>query len=162
MQTSEWVDDNHLQFNIQKCKYTIHLWQSEKANRPDIPTFIPIFKLWKLIPYVYFTCASPSWVCEPSLEPLQNWWNQLPGGCAKICFKNVCKTLGWYSYDDVLQLFSLPSLQQCRLYLDLFTMFKIVHGLFYFPSGVFVEHASSQSYKVTVTPTFCLSISESR
>ena len=45
------------------------------------------------------------------------------------------------SYDDLLQPFSLPSLQQRREYLDLSTMFKIVHGLFYFPSGVFVEQA---------------------
>ena len=33
--------------------------------------------------------------------------------------------------------FGIPT----RLYLDLFTMFKIVHSLFYFPSGVFVEQA---------------------
>ena len=54
--------------SIMDTAYPINLWQSEKANRPDITTF---FKLWKLIPNVHFTCLSPSWVCEPSLEPLQ-------------------------------------------------------------------------------------------
>ena len=60
------------------------------------------------------------------------------------------------SYDDLLQPFSLPSLQQRREYLDLSTMFKIVHGLFYFPSGVFVEQAPrvirSQSHQFFVCP----------
>ena len=42
------------------------------------------------------------------------------------------------SYKDLLQLFSQPSLQQRRLYLDLST---VVHGLFYFLTGIFVEQA---------------------
>ena len=60
------------------------------------------------------------------------------------------------SYDDLLQLFSLPSLQQCRIFLDLCTMFKIVNGLFYFPPGNFVE----QTPRVTrsVLPIISLSI----
>ena len=53
------------------------------------------------------------------------------------------------SYDDLLQLCSLPTLQQCRLYLDLCTMFKIVQGLFC--------RANSQTHKVTVSPSLCLS-----
>ena len=34
------------------------------------------------------------------------------------------------SYQELLQLSSLPDLQQCRLYLDLCTMFRIINGLF--------------------------------
>ena len=37
------------------------------------------------------------------------------------------------SYQELLQLLSLPDLQQRRLYLDLCTMFGIINGLFYFP-----------------------------
>ena len=44
----------------------------------------------------------------------------------------------WDSLWRSIQLFTQPSLQQCRLYS---TMFKIVHGLLYFPSGVSVEQA---------------------
>ena len=57
------------------------------------------------------------------------------------------------SYNDLLQLCSLPALQQCRLYLDLCTMFKIVQGLFHFPTGIFAEQTSS--HKVTVSPSLC-------
>ena len=47
------------------------------------------------------------------------------------------------SYQELLQLFSLPDLQQRRLYLDLCTMFRIINGLFYFPNDVFVHQTSS-------------------
>ena len=49
----------------------------------------------------------------------------------RVCSKQ------WNS--SILQLFSLPTLQQCRFYLDLSTIFKIEHNLSYFPSGIFVE-----------------------
>ena len=78
-----------------------------------------------------------------ALTPLLHYW----GMCAKQ----------WEtSYDELLQLFSLPSLQDRRLYLDLCTMFKIVHGLFHFPPGIFVEQpprvTRSQSYQLYVPP----------
>ena len=47
------------------------------------------------------------------------------------------------SYQELLQLFSLPDLQQCGLYLDLCIMFRIINGLFYFPNDVFVHQTSS-------------------
>ena len=34
------------------------------------------------------------------------------------------------AYSRLLQLFDITKLSECRLYLDLCTMFKIVHGLF--------------------------------
>jgi len=52
----------------------------------------------------------------------------------------VCSKQGNTSEMSYYQLFSLPTLQQCRLYLDLSTTFKIVNSLSYFPSGMFVEH----------------------
>ena len=79
-----------------------------------------------------------------SLENVQNF-------ALRMCAKQWNST-----YEDLLQLFSLPSLQQRRLYLDLSTMFKIVHGLFYFPNDIFVEKAPritrSQSYQHFVCP----------
>ena len=47
------------------------------------------------------------------------------------------------SYQELLQLFSQPDLQQRRLYLDLCTMFRIIKGLFYFPNDVFVHQTPS-------------------
>ena len=54
-------------------------------------------------------------------------------GC-KVCTKQ------WGTgYDQLLQLLDLPTLARRRLYLDLSTMYKIVHGLVYFPSNIFVN-----------------------
>ena len=55
-----------------------------------------------------------------------------------------------------LQLCSLPTLQQHRLYLDLCTVFKIVQDLFHFPTGIFVEQTlrvtKLQSHHLFVCP----------
>ena len=47
------------------------------------------------------------------------------------------------NYQELLQLFSLPDLQQHKLHLDLCTMFRIINGLFYFPNDVFVNQTFS-------------------
>ena len=66
----------------------------------------------------------------------------------------VCSKQWNTSYDELLQLFSLPTLQQRRLYLDLSTMFKIpvVHSLSYFLAGIFV----GQTPRVTRSQFYCL------
>ena len=99
---------------------------------------------------------------RPHLEYASQVWNPYKHGeissleDVQIFALRMCAKHWDSSYDDLLQLFSLPSLQQCRLYLDLSTMFKIIHGLFYFPSGVFVERAPrvtrSQSQQYFVCP----------
>ena len=49
----------------------------------------------------------------------------------KICSKQ------WdQGYDGLLELFSLPSMENRRLYLKLCHLFKIVHGLCFFPTGI--------------------------
>ena len=58
-------------------------------------------------------------------------------------------------YEQLLELFSLPDLQQRRLYLDLCSMFRIVHGMFYFPSAVFVRQ-DTQRYHLIIHPLFVL------
>ena len=55
------------------------------------------------------------------------------------------------SYQELLQLFSLPDLQQRRLYLDLCTM---LNGLFYFPNDVFVHQTSSVTTRSSTSQTF--------
>ena len=44
----------------------------------------------------------------------------------------------WDLGAELLNLFNVPSLMQRRKYLNLCTMYKIVHNLVYFPHGVFV------------------------
>ena len=57
-------------------------------------------------------------------------------GC-KLCTKQ------WDSgYEQLLELLDLPKLSTRRLYLDLSTMYKIIHGLLYFPPDVFSTRTS--------------------
>ena len=55
------------------------------------------------------------------------------------------------NYQELLQLFSLPNLQQRRVYLDLCSIFRIVHGLFYFPENVFC-HLDAQRVTRSLNP----------
>jgi hypothetical protein len=85
-----------------------------------------------------------SLVC-PNVEYASQVWNPYKIGevnsiesvqkfALRMCSKN------WNAgYEELLELFSLPDLHQRRLYLDLCSMFRIVHGMFYFPSAVFVS-----------------------
>ena len=52
------------------------------------------------------------------------------------------------SYDELLQLFSLPTLQECKCYMDLSTIFIIVHNVLF--SIWYFCRAESESYKITV------------
>ena len=52
------------------------------------------------------------------------------------------ETVGLRVYvPDLLELSQLPTLQNRRLYLKLFTL-KIIHGYFYFPPNVFIPQVS--------------------
>ena len=101
-------------------------------------------------------------LARPHLEYASPVWSTSKGGeinsldnIQKFALR-MCAKQWETSYDELLQLFSLPSLQDRRLYLDLCTMFKIVHGLFHFPPGIFVEQpprvTRSQSYQLYVPP----------
>ena len=46
-------------------------------------------------------------------------------------------------YAELLNLFNVPSLMHRRKYLNLCTMYKIVHNLVYFPHGVFVPRITT-------------------
>ena len=97
---------------------------------------------------------------RPHLEYASQVWNTYKTGeinslegVQKFALR-MCTKQWNSSYNDLLQLCSLPTLQQRRLYLDLCTMFKIVQGLFHFPTGIFVEQTPrvtrSQSHHLFV------------
>ena len=71
------------------------------------------------------TVCIPLRICQPSMKPLLAEKYQHTRECAESCPQNVLQTLG----SPIAQLFNVPELSERRLYLDLCTMFKIVHGL---------------------------------
>ena len=46
----------------------------------------------------------------------------------------ICSKKWNYNYREQLDLYKLPALEDCRLFLSLSTSFKIVNGLVFFPS----------------------------
>ena len=81
--------------------------------------------------------------------------------CATLvyCYSIVgYRSITWdASYLELLELFSVPNLQQRKLYLDLCSMFIIVHGLFYFPNNVFPHCNSHRVTRSSNPQTFiCL------
>ena len=124
-------------------------------------------KLTGLIYRCFYQCSSPESLLQmyislvrPHLEYASQVWNTYKTGeinslegVQKFALR-MCTKQWNSSYNDLLQLCSLPTLQQSRLYLDLHTMFKIVQGLFHFPTGIFVEQTPrvtrSQSHHLFV------------
>ena len=54
----------------------------------------------------------------------------------------VCSKQWDAGYNELLDMFRLPSLQNRRLYIKLCYLFKIVHGLCYFPPDVVVQNTN--------------------
>ena len=180
--TNSWVEDNHLQFNVSKCK---HMLISRKRHTITCPRPLTIanhqleevecFKYLGLLftsdlswmQHIESICAKArrllgllyrrfyqqsqpetllrlyTSLVRPHLEYASPVWspytikdialleNVQKFGC-KLCTKQ------WDSgYEQLLELLDLPKLSTRRLYLDLSTMYKIIHGLLYFPSDVF-------------------------
>ena len=61
----------------------------------------------------------------------------------KMCLKQ------WdLGYQDLLDLSQFPTLKNPRLYLKLCTLYKIMHGYFYFPYNVFLPQLNRHSYSL--------------
>ena len=59
-------------------------------------------------------------------------------------------------YEELLELLNIPSLQERRIHLKLGLLYKIIHGLCYFPDEVFTFRpnlATQQDYESTDTTT---------
>ena len=67
-----------------------------------------------------------------------NNWNE----CRSLT-TNVLKAVGLRIYEELLNLFNIPNLEDRRKYLNLCTMYKIVHDHVYFPYGVFVPRVTT-------------------
>ena len=55
----------------------------------------------------------------------------------------MCSKRWDLGYEELLNLFNIPNLEDRRKYLNLCTMYKIVHDHVYFPYGVFVPRATT-------------------
>ena len=103
---------------------------------------------------------------HPNLEyasqvwsPYKVWEVNSIEGAQKFALRMYAKN--WdANYEELLQLFSVPNMQQRRAYLDLCSMFRIIHGLFHFPDNIYchndvqrVPHSSNPHF---ICPPDCL------
>ena len=61
----------------------------------------------------------------------------------------ICRKSWDQSYQSLLELFEVPTLEDRRIYADLCTMFKIVHNMCYFPSDILCEHRATRTTRAT-------------
>ena len=191
---SDWVDINYLQFNVQKCKFTLVSRRKNQLMYPDlllcgqplqrVDTYKYLGLLvssdlsWsdhvssirskarKLLGMLYrrFYAHSNSdalfhlyqSLVRPHLEYASSVWSPYRIGEIKALEDiqkfalRICRKTWDQSYQSLLELFQIPTLEDRRIYLDLCTMFKIVHNLCYFPSDVLCEHHVTRTTRATL------------
>ena len=94
-----------------------------------------LYNLYTTLVRPYLEYAAPIW--DPHLVMDIIKLENVQKFAMKMCSKQ------WdMGYQDLLELSQLPTLQNRRLYLKLCTLYKIIHGYFYFPPNVFVPQVS--------------------
>ena len=100
-----------------------------------------LLELYSVLVRPHLEYAAPVW--DPHLTKYTNKLESVQKFALKMCLKQ------WdLGYQDLLDLSQLPTLENRRLYLKLCTLYKIIHGYFYFPPNVFVPQVSRQSYSL--------------
>ena len=108
-----------------------------KVTSPDT-----LFRLFLSLIRPHLEYASPVW------SPYKSGEVQSIENVQKFALK-ICRKAWDQNYESLLELFQVPSLEERRLYLDLCTMFKIVHNLCYFPSNIIHQHHTTRMTRVT-------------
>ena len=94
-----------------------------------------MYSLYSTLVRPHLEYAAPIW--DPHLVKDVKKLETVQKFTMKMCSKQ------WdLGYQDLLELSQLPTLQNRRLYLKLCTLYKIIHGCFYFPPSVFVPQVS--------------------
>ena len=94
-----------------------------------------LYSLYTTLVRPHLEYAAPIW--DPHLVKDIIKLENVQKFAMKMCSKQ------WdMGYQDLLELSQLPTLQNRRLYLKLCTLYKIIHGYFYFPPNVFVPQVS--------------------
>ena len=173
-----WSVENHLNFNLTKCKYMI-ISRKFHPTLPNTPLLLSNYPFQRVFCYKYLgllltdnlswshhissCCSKARQVLGLLYRRFYSFSNQetlkqlylslvrphIEYGCQvwdphlakdKKALEDVQKfglrlaSHRWgASYNELLDLFDLPSHEDCRLHLKLGLLFKIVHGLCYYP-----------------------------
>ena len=98
-----------------------------------------LLEMYKLLVRPHLEYAAPVW--SPHLIKDTNNLENVQKFALRMCHKN------WDAgYQELLDLSTLPTLENRRLYLKLCTLYKIIYGYFYFPPNVFIPKPSRLPY----------------
>ncbi len=114
----------------------------------------------------FWACSIDSFIKTPLQTPLSSctWvlsvhiWNALPNlGIHILSVTLIRFTLhvNGFSYDELLNIVSTPRLQERRLHLKLAQVYKVVHGLCYFPEDISIILRQTSRTRYCSLP-FCL------
>ena len=96
--------------------------------------------------------AAPVWSPHLHKDIIIDTWKD-----TTVCKQNVHKT--WDCSDnEPLDRLQLPTLAQHRLHLSLCFMYRIIHGLMYFPPNIIVPSSTPSHYtrSYSFAPTICM------
>ena len=97
-----------------------------------------LLELYSVLIRPHLEYAAPIW--DPHLIKDTTKLENVQKFALKMCLKK------WdVGYQELLDLSQLPTLENRRLYLKLCTLYKIIHGYFYFPPNVFIPQVSRHS-----------------
>ena len=129
---------SHIDFICTKARKLIGLLYRRFYGNVDNHS---LFELYSVLVRPHLEYAAPIW--DPHIIKDTNKLESVQRFALKMCLKR------WdLGYQDLLDLSQLPTLENRRLYLKLCTLYKIIHGYFYFPSNVFVPQVNRHSYSL--------------
>ena len=100
-----------------------------------------LLELYSVLVRPHLEYAATIW--DPHLIKDINKLENVQKFAIKMCLKQ------WdLGYQDLLDLSQFPTLKNHRLYLKLCTLYKIMHGYFYFPLNVFLPQVNRHSYSL--------------
>ena len=126
---------SHIDFICTKARKLIGLLYRRFYGNVDNHSLL---ELYSVLVRPHLEYAAPIW--DPHFIKDTNKLESVQRFALKMCLKR------WdLGYQDLLDLSQLPTLENRRLYLKLCTLYKIIHGYFYFPSNVFVLQVNRHS-----------------
>ena len=126
--TSDVSWSSHINSTCSKARKLIGLLYRRFYGNVDNQS---LFELYNILVHPHLEYASPLW--DPYLVKDIAKLESVQKFALKLCSKQ------WdMDYQDLIELMQLPTLENRRLYLKLCTLYKIIHGHFYFPQNIFL------------------------
>ena len=121
----------HIEYICAKARRLLGFFYRSFSPSIDSQTFLSLYKA-QVLPILEYGCAVWDPHLTKNIEKLEN--------VQKFAFRIAYKL--WSSKFTPYSSFNMPSLANRRIYLKLLLTYKLLHGFFYCPSGLFLFRAN--------------------